>query len=101
MDKTRVTDLNRLESDLKKETRPGVKKIISEAYTKVRSQSNDSWLKSAREVLARESSRNSDNMKQVHEDIKKHEKKNMGIGRSTFFFDLSKIGGYKHGGRNI
>ena len=89
MDKTRIADLKRLQTNLKTEKKPGVRKIIKEAYEKVKEQSQDNWLKSARESLKRESLRNPENIKQIHEDIKKHEGKMGGIGNSTFSLNLS------------
>jgi len=95
MDKTRIADLKRLDRDLKTETRPGVRKIIKESYDKVSEQSKDNWLKSAREALTRESRRNPENMKQIHEDIKKHEASGI-KEKSTFHFDLSGIEGFNN-----
>lgn len=94
MDKTRIADLTRLENDLKTETRPNVKKLIKEAHTNIKNQTKDRWLASARESLVRESKKNPENVKQIHEDIKKHER--MGIGRTSFWFDLSGIKGFEN-----
>jgi hypothetical protein len=89
MDKTRIGDLKKLERDYKKEKRPGVKKIIGDAFNKVKEQSKDSWLKSAREALVRESKKNLENVKQIHEDIRKHESKMGGLGNNTFSLNIS------------
>jgi len=94
MDKTRIPDLNRLERDLAKEKRPGVREIITTAQHKIKDQLKDDWLKDARSELTKEASKNPENMKQIHEDIKKHEK--MGIGKISFHFDLSGIEGFKN-----
>jgi hypothetical protein len=89
MDKTRIPDLKRLEGALKTETRPGVRKIIEEAHYKVNEQLKDNWLTGARAELTKESQRSAGNMMQIHEDIKKHESKNMGIGKSSFSINIS------------
>jgi len=68
MDKTRQADLQQLRREYKNTRDPVMKKVIEETGKKIRNE--DSWTKSAREALLRETRKGkTQNTKDIREDM--------------------------------
>jgi len=88
MDEGRIADIKELEKARKtapdKETLHNIRKV----ERTIREEQHDGYLRDARKSLVREARRNrKGNVRDIQERLAKKRDKNMGIGRTFFFFD--------------